>query len=126
MPLVVDGMALEHRWFDPPEVEGDPPLVLLHEGLGSLSAWRDFPAALAAATGRRVFVYSRPGYGHSPPLPPPWPLDFMEREAKRLPKVIEQVGLERAILVGHSDGASIALLAADAARSCEAKIDRWG
>ena len=85
-----------------------PTLVFLHEGLGSLSAWRDFPARLAAATGRAALVFSRAGYGRSPPKPGPWPVEFMHEEAAAL--ALD----EESILVGHSDGASIALLYAAA------------
>ena len=84
-----------------------PTLVFLHEGLGSLSAWREFPTELARATGRAALVYSRAGYGRSPRRPGPWPVEFMHDEARTLAGV---VGDEEVILVGHSDGASIALL----------------
>jgi pimeloyl-ACP methyl ester carboxylesterase len=97
-------------------IDGAPPtLVFLHEGLGSRSAWREFPAALARATGRAALVYSRVGYGRSSPRPAPWPLDFMEREARdALPTLLADEKLDDVILVGHSDGASIALLYAGA------------
>lgn len=86
-------------------------LVLLHEGLGSVAMWRDFPQKLADATGAGVFAYSRQGYGNSDPCTLPRPLDYMEREARDvLPKVLDAVGIERAVLIGHSDGASIAAL----------------
>lgn len=85
-----------------------PTLVFLHEGLGSVSAWRDFPARLAAATGRAALVFSRAGYGRSPRKPGPWPVEFMHDEA-------ESLALDPdSILIGHSDGASIALLYAAA------------
>ncbi|HEX6836631.1 MAG TPA: alpha/beta hydrolase, partial [Polyangia bacterium] len=85
-----------------------PTLVFLHEGLGSLSAWRDFPGKLASATGCAALVFSRAGYGRSPAKPGPWPVEFMHEEATAL-------ALDRdSILVGHSDGASIALLYAAA------------
>lgn len=88
-----------------------PTLILLHEGLGSVSLWGDFPHALQKATGCGVFAYSRLGYGHSDPCPLPRPLDYMEREAKEfLPDVLDAIGFKRGALVGHSDGASIALL----------------
>lgn len=88
---------------------GAPPtLVFLHEGLGSVSAWRDFPARMAAATGRAAVVFSRAGYGRSPEKPGPWPVEFMHEEAAAL--AIDP----DSILVGHSDGASIALLYAAA------------
>ena len=89
-------------------IAGAPPrLVFLHEGLGSLSAWRDFPSWLATATGRAALIYSRAGYGRSPVRPPPWPVGFMHDEARALVGLLDG---EEAILVGHSDGASIALL----------------
>ena len=98
------------------EMPGDAarvPLVFLHEGLGSLSAWRDFPARVAQASGRRAIVYSRAGYGRSPQLSRPRPLTFMHDEARvALPALLDTLGIERVILVGHSDGASIALIQA--------------
>jgi pimeloyl-ACP methyl ester carboxylesterase len=89
-----------------------PTLLFLHEGLGSVSAWRGFPAELARATGARAFVYSRAGYGQSDPIVRPRPLDFMHREAQLLPELLERAAIDDAILVGHSDGGSIALIAA--------------
>ncbi len=90
-------------------IAGAPPsLVFLHEGLGSVSAWRDVPARLAAATGCAAVVFSRAGYGRSPRKPGPWPVEFMHEEAARLALDPDS------ILVGHSDGASIALLYAAA------------
>jgi pimeloyl-ACP methyl ester carboxylesterase len=93
-------------------IAGSPPtLVFLHEGLGSRSAWRDFPSLLAGATGRAAIVGSRAGYGRSPLRPTPWPVDFMHDEARQaLPALLAAEGIDDAILVGHSDGASIALL----------------
>ena len=86
-----------------------PVIVLLHEGLGSVSLWKAFPAKLAAATGENVAVYSRAGYGESTPVELPRPLDYMQREAVDvLPRVLDQLGFERGVLLGHSDGASIA------------------
>ena len=94
---------------------GGPWLVFLHEGLGSVSLWRDFPDRLAAATGLPALVYSRPGYGRSSPITAPRPLDYMEREAKAvLPALLRAAGIERFLLVGHSDGASIAAVFAGA------------
>lgn len=88
-----------------------PTLVLLHEGLGSISLWRDFPKALAEATGLGVFVYSRAGYGQSDPVTLPRPLDYMSREAADVvPEVLDAAGIRRAILLGHSDGATIAAI----------------
>ena len=86
-----------------------PTLILLHEGLGSVSMWRDFPSELSGATGCPVFAYSRFGYGKSSTVPLPRPLDYMEQEGEQtLPRVIEAAGIDNFILFGHSDGASIA------------------
>lgn len=91
--------------------EGLPTLVLLHEGLGCITMWRDFPAKLAAATGCRTIAYSRPGYGASDPHPAPRQPDYMHREAREiLPAVLAALAVERPLLVGHSDGGSIALI----------------
>ncbi|MBV8613265.1 MAG: alpha/beta fold hydrolase [Acetobacteraceae bacterium] len=101
---------LEARWLGAPS-EAVPTLVLLHEGLGSVGLWRDFPARLAAATGCGVLAYSRFGYGHSDSVALPRPLDYMRREAVEvLPGVLDAARVARAVLVGHSDGASIAAI----------------
>ena len=86
-------------------------LVFLHEGLGSITQWRDFPAALVRATGLPALVYDRYGYGQSDrQLKPPNDL-YLEEEAQlRLPAVLEACGIDAPILIGHSDGATIALL----------------
>ncbi|MFO0741635.1 MAG: alpha/beta hydrolase [Labilithrix sp.] len=90
---------------------GKPRVLYLHEGLGSARQWRDFPAQI----GLDSYAYSRLGYGSSDPTPLPRPLDYMEREARDfVPRVLDALGLERAILFGHSDGGSIALLTAAA------------
>ena len=93
---------------------GGPPLVLLHEGLGCVGMWRDWPADLARAAGREVFAYSRFGYGGSSAAELPRPLDFMDREARTvLPEVLARAGVGGApVLIGHSDGGTIALLCA--------------
>jgi pimeloyl-ACP methyl ester carboxylesterase len=92
-----------------PAPEAAPTLVLLHEGLGSAGLWLDFPEKLQAATGCGVFVFSRAGYGKSDPVPLPRPLDYMQREAEEmLPALLDAIGFRRGVLVGHSDGASIA------------------
>jgi pimeloyl-ACP methyl ester carboxylesterase len=100
------------------ELPGDPdarPLVLLHEGLGSVGLWRTFPVELHEATARRVIVFSRFGHGRSdPPAAPRTPAFFREEALAVLPAVLEQLGAEAPILVGHSDGASIALIYAGA------------
>jgi pimeloyl-ACP methyl ester carboxylesterase len=95
--------------------EPAPVLIFLHEGLGSIALWRDFPEKLAAATGLSAIVYSRYGYGHSDPLAEPRAVDYMHREAlETLPELRAALGLDDVILVGHSDGASIALIHAGA------------
>lgn len=109
-PLTVNGVALEYACYGPPPSEAAT-LVLLHEGLGCVALWRDFPARLADATGLGVFVYSRQGYGASDPIALPRPLDFMTREAVDvLPGLLDAIGLRRGILFGHSDGATIAAI----------------
>ncbi|MEV8479870.1 alpha/beta hydrolase [Streptomyces sp. NPDC051173] len=104
---------------------GDPgaaPLVLLHEGLGCIAMWRRFPARLAAATGRRALVFSRHGYGSSGPARLPRSPRYMHEEAHEvLPELLDRLGMGRPVLVGHSDGASIALLHA-AAHPVEAAV----
>lgn len=93
----------------------EPALVFLHEGLGSVAMWRDFPSRVAAATGRRTLVYSRQGYGRSAPLTAPRRPDYMHCEAlEALPALRAERGLADPVLVGHSDGASIALIHAGA------------
>lgn len=90
-----------------------PTVVFLHEGLGSVSLWRDFPQRFCQAHGLRGLVFSRYGYGRSTarPLDEPLPHDFMHRQAwEVLPALLAQLGIERPWLFGHSDGASIALL----------------
>ena len=113
--LDVEGARLEYR-FVPPEGPSRQTLVFLHEGLGSVSLWRDFPDAVAAATGRGALVYSRAGYGRSSPVPVPRPLSYMHDEGLRvLPPLLDAAGLEDVVLVGHSDGASIAIVHAGGA-----------
>jgi pimeloyl-ACP methyl ester carboxylesterase len=90
---------------------GRPTLVFLHEGLGSVSMWRDFPARVARATGCSAIVFSRRGYGNSEPLTEPRTVRYMHDEAEQvLPQVIERLAIDRPILIGHSDGGSIALI----------------
>lgn len=98
---------IEQHWYGPPPNEA-PTLVFLHEGLGSASLWRDFPSRLSEATGCSALVYSRAGYGQSEPVPLPRPIRYMHNEADVLAKLLEDI--ERPILIGHSDGASIALI----------------
>jgi pimeloyl-ACP methyl ester carboxylesterase len=95
------------------------PLVLLHEGLGSVSAWRDFPETLQRATSRRVIAYSRFGHGRSDLPPAPRTPSFFHEEAYEvLPELLQQLDVDEPVLVGHSDGASIALVHAGAHRVC--------
>ncbi|MFW6345192.1 MAG: alpha/beta fold hydrolase, partial [Halomonas sp.] len=106
--LEADGKRLEYRCWGPGPEEA-PTIVLLHEGLGCLVLWRDMPERLAARTGWGVMAYSRAGYGQSDPAELPRPLDYMTREAHEvLPQVLDAVGCRRGILMGHSDGATIA------------------
>src|SRR5271166_5990465 len=110
--VVADGKRLEAVAHGQPPAEA-PTIVMLHEGLGCVALWRDFPARLAAATGHGVFAYSRAGYGGSDPVALPRPLDYMTREARfSLPQVLDAIALKRGVLLGHSDGASIAAIAA--------------
>ena len=107
--MLVDGHDLETL-----RIAGDarrPAIVLLHEGLGSVSTWRDFPSALAQYTRCTVFAYSRYGHGRSPVLAGKRGVDYMHHEAREvLPAVLQAAGIERPVLFGHSDGASIAII----------------
>ncbi len=117
-PIRWQGRAvrIEHRWIAPERTDR-PLLVFLHEGLGSVSMWRDFPQRLCEAANLRGLVYSRPGYGRSTPRAADehWAPDFMHRQAHEvLPALLEALGVDTAQdppwLFGHSDGGSIALL----------------
>ena len=93
-----------------------PTLVFLHEGLGSVAMWRDFPARVAQASGCRTLVYSRYGYGQSDQLAAPFTTDYMHREAQQvLPELLRSLAVKNPVLVGHSDGGSIALIHAGTA-----------
>ena len=108
------GSQLEYRWIGPRPGER-PTIVFLHEGLGCVGTWRDFPDRLASVTGCGALVYSRPGYGSSDPVQGTRPVAFMHDEALEvLPAVLERFRLEEVILFGHSDGASIAVIYAGA------------
>ena len=108
--LVAAGRRLEAEWHGLPP-ERAPTLVFLHEGLGSVSAWRDFPGRVADACGMGALVYSRWGYGKSDPRAAPWPLSYMHDQAlASLPEVLDAAGVRDAVLVGHSDGGSVALV----------------
>jgi pimeloyl-ACP methyl ester carboxylesterase len=108
--LSINGAELEYRMIGPAP-DAAPTLVMLHEGLGSVGLWGDFSEKLQARTGMGVFAYSRSGYGASSPAKLPRPMDYMHREALDvLPKILETIGFRRGLLVGHSDGASIAAI----------------
>jgi pimeloyl-ACP methyl ester carboxylesterase len=112
--LTVGAADLEYRMIGPLPADA-PTIVMLHEGLGSAALWGDFPEQLQAATGAGVLVYSRAGYGASSPVQLPRPLDYMHVEAlKVLPKLLDEIGFRRGLLLGHSDGASIATIYAGA------------
>jgi pimeloyl-ACP methyl ester carboxylesterase len=114
--LNVHGVRLEVQLYPALTDAYQAPIVLLHEGLGSVAMWRDFPAQLHAATGRAVWVYSRRGYGQSSAvrdvrgagrLQP----DYMHHEAWQvLPELLRQCQISQPVLLGHSDGGTIALL----------------
>lgn len=108
----IEGRRLEYRTIG----EGDAPaLVFLHEGLGSMDLWRDFPDDVATATGHPGLVYSRAGHGRSDPVRERRTPGFMHYEALVvLPRLLDELGVVEPILIGHSDGASIALIHAGA------------
>jgi pimeloyl-ACP methyl ester carboxylesterase len=100
--------SLEYAGFGPAP-DAAPTLVMLHEGLGSLGLWRDWPARLAERTGMGVLTYSRAGYGRSSPAKLPRPLDYMTREAVDvLGPLLDAAGVRSCVLLGHSDGATMA------------------
>ena len=108
--LRVGAAELEYRMIGPAPSDA-PTIVMLHEGLGSVGLWGDFPDKLQDATGAGVFVYSRSGYGASTSVKLPRPCEYMHIEALEvLPEVLERIGFRRGLLVGHSDGASIAAI----------------
>jgi pimeloyl-ACP methyl ester carboxylesterase len=112
--VTVQGRKLEVQRI-PAKAGAGPTLVFLHEGLGSVSMWRDFPGKVAQATGCAALVYSRYGNGQSDALREPRAVDYMHFEALHtLPALLEELGVEQPILVGHSDGGSIALIYAGA------------
>jgi pimeloyl-ACP methyl ester carboxylesterase len=105
---------VEAKWWGPPPDQA-PTLILLHEGLGCVKLWRDFPAALQAKTECGVMAYSRFGYGASDPIALPRPMTYMHDEATDvLPEVLDKAGVRRVIIIGHSDGGSIAAIHAGA------------
>jgi len=112
----VNGVRLEVQRLPAPAAQSLAPLVFLHEGLGSVAMWRDWPALVCAATGRAGIVYSRRGYGQSEPVPDVRGAgrlapDYLHHEAfEVLPELLARLGMEQPVLLGHSDGGSIALL----------------
>ena len=117
MPFVdVAGRRIEYEWIEVAPASR-PTLVFLHEGLGSLAMWRDFPGRVAHATGCNALAYSRYGYGNSEPLREDRTVRYMHDEALvALPELLAKTAVARPILVGHSDGGSIALIHAGATR----------
>lgn len=110
--ITVDGKRLETLWL-PSAASGAQTIVMLHEGLGSVAAWKGFPHQVAARTGCGVLVYSRYGHGNSDKLMEQRPVSFMHHEGEAvLPELLDKLGIERPILLGHSDGGSIALICA--------------
>src|ERR1700737_1220424 len=108
--LRIGASDLEYRLIGPAPDDA-PTIAMLHEGLGSAGLWGDFPDRLQAATEACVFVYSRAGYGASTPATLPRPLDYMHIEALEiLPDLLDAIGFRRGLLLGHSDGASIAAI----------------
>jgi pimeloyl-ACP methyl ester carboxylesterase len=106
-----DGAVTVARWG-----HGPAEIILLHDGLGSIRQWRSIPAEVAARTGKTVLAYDRPGHGDSTPVPTgPWPADWLHLEAARFGRLLPKLDVvDEPLLVGHSDGGSIALLHAAA------------
>ena len=108
--MVVDGKRLETLWLAPREAAATT-IVMLHEGLGSIALWKDFPYKLAQRTGCGVLVYSRYGHGSSEKQIDKRSVTFMHHEGEVvLPELLDKLGVTRPILLGHSDGGSIALI----------------
>jgi pimeloyl-ACP methyl ester carboxylesterase len=117
-PQTIDILGLPLEMSHVPSPPGAPTLVFLHEALGSLAQWRDFPQRLAEATGLGWMAYSRQGHGKSAPFGRKRDFDYLDHEAiDVLPAVLRATGIKRPILFGHSDGATIALI--HAASTCE-------
>ena len=108
--LSIQGHRIEYQLLAGAE-PGAPVIVFLHEGLGSLAMWKDFPRRVVDATGCPALVYSRYGYGQSDPLTGPRPVNFMHDEALHaLPELLDKLDVHKPILFGHSDGGSIGLI----------------
>jgi pimeloyl-ACP methyl ester carboxylesterase len=113
--LTIDNCQLQLRWCAPRADAASPVIVLLHQGLGSITQWRNFPDILAARCGLAVLAYDRRGHGRSCGLEGPRAPDFLDREAQVvLPALLDALGIERPVLYGHSDGGTIALMFAAA------------
>lgn len=111
--IALSGARLEYRWLPASHRPEAPPIVMLHEGLGCIAIWRDLPEKIRDATGCGVLVYSREGYGNSSPVTLPRQPDYHTREVEAfLLPLLNALGLPRVTLFGHSDGGTIALIAA--------------
>lgn len=110
LALHINAQPIEAAWWGPGP-DAAPTIIMLHEGLGCVAMWRDLPERLAQATGCGVLAYSRFGYGASAPAVLPRPLTYMHEEAlDGLGQILDQTGIRRAVLLGHSDGGSIATI----------------
>ncbi len=108
--VLIDGKRLETLWIDPDD-RNRPTIVMLHEGLGSVASWKDFPQLLASRTGCGVLAYSRYGHGGSDKLLEKRPVQFMHHEGEVvLPELLDKLGIAKPIVLGHSDGGSIAII----------------
>jgi pimeloyl-ACP methyl ester carboxylesterase len=108
--VMIDGRRLETAWLEPADASL-PVVVMLHEGLGSVALWKDFPQRLAERTGCGILLYSRYGYGRSDRLAERRPVDYLHREGEVvLPELLRRHGVVKPVVLGHSDGASIALI----------------
>lgn len=108
--IQVNGRNLEYQLFLPHQIDR-PTLVFLHEGLGSVSMWGEFPARVATSTGCRTLVYSRYGYGQSEVFDAPRTVNYLHEEAlQTLPQLLDKLAIDRPVLIGHSDGGSISII----------------
>lgn len=119
--IKVDGTQLEAKYLGDGDLDA-PTIVMLHEGLGCVDLWKDFPEKLHATTGYNIFLFSRAGYGKSDQVSLPRPLTYMHHEGLDvLPKVLDVTGLTNVLLFGHSDGGSIALINAGGVNDARVK-----
>jgi pimeloyl-ACP methyl ester carboxylesterase len=108
--LKLGSKKIEIQWHNG-ELTNRPALVFMHEGLGCVGMWKDFPKRISDSTGCPCFVFSRFGYGYSDPCSYPWKINFMHSQALTvLPQILKQAGIEKYILIGHSDGGSIGII----------------